>query len=228
MSRPIFIAGSRGVGKTTTANIISNLLECVEGSQKKREHINFADALKLELATYIYELHRYYHVVDPGGLTWHHKAIESMPGLDTTLLQFTYGKSIDDMVWEMNMSSVKEVYRRFMQWYGTDYRRKQFSDSWWTDKFVEAVAKVNNRTITSDMRFSNEYEVGESLKGIFVLVRSDLEQSNPEHESEDLSIWKDRHFDLTIINTRIPGDTTFTKLTRTIFDNLSIFTDTRL
>ena len=79
--------------------------------------------------------------------------------------------------------------RKFLQWYGTDYRRKEFGDDYWIrradDKVEEFRTEGANVVIFRDMRFDNEYEYIGSKGGYRIKVkRLNFDNGVPKHESE--------------------------------------------
>ncbi len=61
----------------------------------------------------------------------------------------------------------KPDYRLLLQWWGTDYRRKQDADYWikrWLDKF--RALPDNSFVVVPDVRFTNEFETIKKLNGL--------------------------------------------------------------
>jgi hypothetical protein len=79
--------------------------------------------------------------------------------------------------------------RKFLQWYGTEYRRKEFCDDYWIRqvdaKVEEFRAEGAAAVIFRDMRFDNEYEYIGSKGGYRIKVkRLNFDNGVPKHESE--------------------------------------------
>ncbi len=58
---------------------------------------------------------------------------------------------------------------KLLQWWGTDYRRRQDSD-YWVDKWQEQIETFKGIIVTSDVRFQNEANVIKTSKGYTVNV----------------------------------------------------------
>lgn len=78
----------------------------------------------------------------------------------------------------------------FLQWYGTEYMRKQVDEDYWVrclNDYIEDVAfLVPTLILVPDVRFSNELAWC-NKRGMTVYIERDLELDRPEHESESLS-----------------------------------------
>lgn len=67
----------------------------------------------------------------------------------------------------------KELFRPILQWWGTDFRRKMCSDSYWLNKWMKRVAKLpdNSVVICPDVRFDNERATIENNGGHMIRIK---------------------------------------------------------
>ena len=147
----IGIAGKKGTGKNTVANMI----------QSKAEHIGlkvaqvaFGDAVKTEVAQ-AYRIDknlcysqegkntavRFIMEEDDPRLPDHPECVKIVPDANNNL-------------WEAPV-------RVLLQWYGTEYRRKQNPDYWVnkTNMDINELCQVYDIVIANDVRFPNEYNL---------------------------------------------------------------------
>lgn len=96
----------------------------------------------------------------------------------------------------------KLMFRSVLQWWGTDFRRKQDKD-YWVKKWYTAISNIQHwqpatLIVAADVRFYNELKLIEQLGGeVWVVIRKGfpLEGGDDKHESEtalDGNLWK--HF----------------------------------
>jgi hypothetical protein len=116
--------------------------------------VNFADALKREVTTAI-KLHGsveklLYVGTDDGVEIPGWVMPDSNPPMNDPLCPF--GK-----------------HSKLLQWWGTDYRRRQDSD-YWVDKWEEQIDNFKGIVVVSDVRFQNEAKKIKALKGHLVNV----------------------------------------------------------
>lgn len=79
----------------------------------------------------------------------------------------------------------KDNFRLILQGWGTDFRRKIYSDDYWlkkTDEFISPV-NIHKDFIISDVRFQNEVDYVKSHNGILIRVERHLDYSD-SHISE--------------------------------------------
>lgn len=81
--------------------------------------------------------------------------------------------------------------RQVMQFWGTDYKRKYVSDSYWLDVVAQQMQETPGRYVITDVRFNNEADFIETRSGILVRVtREALERAfekldiSKQHPSE--------------------------------------------
>lgn len=61
--------------------------------------------------------------------------------------------------------------RTILQWWGTDYRRVKYSDSYWTDKVVQFIKDNPDKSIVvTDVRYDNEALLIKSLNGEVIQI----------------------------------------------------------
>jgi dephospho-CoA kinase len=81
----------------------------------------------------------------------------------------------------------KDNFRLILQGWGTDYKRKLISDSYWTDKVLQQIQDAINDdiqlVIITDVRFPNEYNFINSLGGILVRISRPIINAD-NHPSE--------------------------------------------
>jgi energy-coupling factor transporter ATP-binding protein EcfA2 len=79
-------------------------------------------------------------------------------------------------------SNKPDIMRALLQDYGTTVRRRD-SDTYWTDKWLEATAAMEH-VVVDDVRFINEAQTVHNQGGVVIrLMRSDI-VSTDNHESE--------------------------------------------
>lgn len=77
----------------------------------------------------------------------------------------------------------KAVLGPLLQWWGTEYRRGRFSETYWIDQFASQVYKLRAggyRVVTDDCRFDNEIDFVNQLGGkhIFIVRPKAAEQAS--------------------------------------------------
>jgi len=174
MSRILISFGnkSRG-GKDTSAEGIKDW--CARHSFPVL-HINFADALKIEVTDAIREAGSVEVLIARMGMpSW----VQPTPNADLEPLS-PYGKHV-----------------KVLQWWGTEYRRAE-NPNYWVDKHREKVVGFDGVVVTSDQRFINEAISTLELGGSNVNVRRLNEDSTQyfdlsrlaSHQSEvELDNW---------------------------------------
>ena len=75
----------------------------------------------------------------------------------------------------------KEYYRPIIQWWGTEFRRKQ-RDDYWMSKVGDVIA-ANKNVVVTDARFKNEADYLRAFDAYIIRVTRDLE-NNDTHSSE--------------------------------------------
>lgn len=97
----------------------------------------------------------------------------------------------------------KALFRKILQWWGTDFRRKMFGDTYWIDK---TRAKINGLpdgvvVVLPDVRFPNEANLIAEMQGNLWRVERPGLPSTDTHASETaLDGWTG--WDATIVNLR--------------------------
>ena len=89
--------------------------------------------------------------------------------------------------------------RDVLQWHGTDYRRKQFSESYWTDVIHSTINNApHSAFIIDDIRFPDEAEMVLSFPNHYLVqlypYREWVSGPNAKHESE-IALDNYEHFD---------------------------------
>lgn len=145
----IGIAGKKGTGKNTVADMI----------QKKAEHIGlkvaqvaFGDAVKTEVSQ-AYEIDKNLCYTQEGKNTKvQFKMNVNDPRLPKNEECIKIVPDADDNLWECPV-------RVLLQWYGTEFRRKQDPDYWVkkTNKDINELCQLYDIIIINDVRFPNEY-----------------------------------------------------------------------
>lgn len=84
--------------------------------------------------------------------------------------------------------------RRLLQWWGTDFRRKQDENYWikkWINRNVDLILD-DKPLIATDIRFRNEAGIIKSLGGIVIKIereaKSELSDIAQQHESENIFV----------------------------------------
>jgi hypothetical protein len=103
----------------------------------------------------------------------------------------------------LDKDETKAGFRTLLQWWGTDFKRKMFKDSYWLDlckEYIQTlqVAFPNAIICVTDVRFPNEAAMISELDGINVrLVRPDFgeEDTHPSETALD-----DYKFDMVLQN----------------------------
>ncbi len=141
------------------------------------ERHSFADALKREVCGKEKELCEQYNI-----------PYDENPPMDDPLCNSIHGKQ-----------------RALLQWYGTEFRRKQ-DENYWVNKLKEHLDSLAHKpqvVLIGDSRFPNEMQFIKSNKGIVVHVDrpnydSGLTEEQKNHPSE--TALKEYTFDYTLSN----------------------------
>ncbi len=107
----------------------------------------------------------------------------------------------DPWIYTFNLPETKPLFRKLLQWYGTEYRRNLFGTNYWLDKMTEFMDAQEPGTlvIAPDTRFVNEAEFCRNHAGFLIRVwRPGLDDNSP-HISE-VALDDYPHFNLTIEN----------------------------
>ncbi len=102
---------------------------------------------------------------------------------------------------EINES--KQVFRPFLQWYGTEYRRQyNGGENYWIKKMAEKVSRYDGQIIAiPDVRFPNEYEFIKSNGGVMLKITRDIFRDHlSTHASETSLPSTVFNFDFTLVN----------------------------
>ena len=86
---------------------------------------------------------------------------------------------------QAKMEQHKEIFRPFLQWWGTDFRRRFYGEDYWIKRWQEAVLPFSNYTgliIVPDVRFVNEAKTITDMGGEVFRVSRHL--CNDTHISE--------------------------------------------
>lgn len=86
------------------------------------------------------------------------------------------------------MEENKRIFRGGLQWYGTEYRRELYGESYWIDRLDDAIVsdpcRLTTLWIVTDVRFPNEHRYIRKHGGI------NLRIERPLHWSERLKFWR--------------------------------------
>lgn len=186
LPRIIGMCGAAGAGKDTVSLFLSYY-----GYQR----IAFADALKIEAYDAIANDDRsILDLAEKDGIY-----INCPPNILSTVRRFfqkhtlkkpisvvnlvpeTYTKKDEDKIRWINQNKV--ALRRYLQWYGTEFRRAQ-CDSYWTDRVREKIDSPLQRWVISDTRFTNEINMIRNLGGEIWRVDGRDDGYTPKHASE--------------------------------------------
>jgi len=176
----IGIAGQKGHGKDTVAQAMrDHILEGGIMPSAEVHIMHFADPLKSEVAQFLAAL-----PAPPDSLFGRHH----VPDDDwmTTEENFFYAMN--------GTPEEKAPFRLLLQWWGTEYRRGNFGDTYWTDQLRKGIeSKIAQRPhycdrtiiIVPDMRFPNEANFIYELGGYALrVVREGAGGSEDAHPSE--------------------------------------------
>lgn len=147
----IAISGKKRHGKDTLANFMWDL--CPLPYKVAQE--NFADPLKREASeAFGIPIEQFY---------------------DDTLERWWLKWLLIGLLWpKLCGPARKERWRKLLQFYGTEYRRNNFGQNYWVDKYKERVAELKAEGVdilfTADMRFPNELAAIKELGGKTVRV----------------------------------------------------------
>ncbi len=132
MSRIIISFGNKSRQGKDTA--VEGIKEWCERHDFPVLHVNFGDALKIEVTDGIREAGSVEDLILQMGMpSW----VVPTPNAELEPLS-PYGKHV-----------------KVLQWWGTEYRRSQ-NPNYWVDKYTEKVLKFDGVVVTSDTRFVNE------------------------------------------------------------------------
>ncbi len=196
----IGISGKKYSGKDTLCSFLQE-----EASKQGYLSIKraFADALKEEVAEFL------------------------VPAYNKNISSSLYGATSLDLIKAFNDPGIKENFRLLLQWWGTEFRRKQFSDTYWLDTLDSWIDTLKVKTckdkeslhgyntsafdtidlnlnnnhpilvIIPDVRFENEAKFIKDKDGVLIRINRNLDNKD-EHTSEtQLDEYK---FDLSVDN----------------------------
>lgn len=84
----------------------------------------------------------------------------------------------------LNVEERKAEFRPILQWWGTDFRRKMHSDSYWLLKWLQKAVKLHSGVmLCTDVRFLNEASIIKDLGGTLIRVKNNRVKSDG-HASE--------------------------------------------
>lgn len=90
--------------------------------------------------------------------------------------------------------------RYLLQWWGTDYRRRLYGESYWVDRF-QASLVGEKKVVVTDVRFPDEVEAIRRNGGqVWVVRRPSVVPVGDVHASEQLPRHDDSYFDAVIDN----------------------------
>lgn len=180
----ILISGKKQSGKNSIGAFIEELSE----NPNHIETFAFADVLKNMASDFFYD------VLNIDGYVEHHN----------------YEKdSFKNKVIPYKYNERKCTYRKFLQYFGTDFMRELFSDNLWVDNIIDHIKHnlhytADSMFIITDTRFPNEIErvqkeLGKKCDIISLRVeRPSLLVNENAHISE--TALDDYFFDYTIVN----------------------------
>jgi adenylate kinase family enzyme len=200
----IGLTGAAGSGKDTVADILVTHLGFVKAS--------FADALRDEVAA-AFKVNKSLFL----NRETKEIAIENL-----ALSQSTDQEFVDSILGNENPAYRHDAIhlarspRQIMQWWGTEYRRKQDPDYWlWTmAEKVDCLSLSHNRIVITDIRFDNEAEfiippdksLSRAVRNwrVWQIVRSNLEGQKVIKHTSELGV-QSKYIDQKIYNDhRIP------------------------
>lgn len=80
----------------------------------------------------------------------------------------------------------KELFRPILKWYGTEWRRNQFGQSYWLDRLKSKIsASSANVIVVPDVRFHNEAGLIHALGGHIVRIVKPDDLTHDPHISEN-------------------------------------------
>jgi hypothetical protein len=87
-------------------------------------------------------------------------------------------------------NNITATFRSLLQWWGTEYRRKQ-DENYWTDKFLEKAfeSPTGSLVLADDLRFPNEFDVIICNGGTTIRIdRPDRPQSATSNHPSETSL----------------------------------------
>lgn len=213
MRKVIGVAGWRGAGKDTIANFL------VTHAGFKR--IGFADRLYQEVAQAFDVTVEFLSDRKTKEQPLPELALINCKDPDASKHEGFVAVFLATMGETSTLDSLKKPRspREILQVWGTDYRRKMFSETYWVDSVRQTISKdKENSYVISDVRFVNEAEVITSLGGTMIKVIRPSQESERKkskaHES-DVGL-KGLHFDHEFINEE--GTEGLEKLRKSVLD----------
>ena len=180
----ILISGKKQSGKNLTASFIEELSE----NPNNIEVFAFADTLKNMASNFFYHVMGNEYYVE-------HKEYEK--------------DSFKNKVIPFKFNEKKCTYRKFLQYFGTDFMRELFSDNLLVDIVIEFIKgnllhTANNMFVITDARFPNEIErveekLGKKCDIVSLRVERPSLPVNPNAHISETAL-DDYFFDYTIIN----------------------------
>lgn len=99
------------------------------------------------------------------------------------------------------IKSNKAIFRKGLQWWGTDFRRTLKGENYWIEKWARNLIELAEPccVISPDVRFENEAKVVKHVGGLLIRVNRTNFISSDQHPSE-ISLDSYTDFDLVIQN----------------------------
>lgn len=160
----IGISGKKRHGKDTVGQIIQNL-------RPNAVRIAYADALKREVAIMVSK---------------YQNALDHTTGIDVAKVDKLIKQMNDDTIDPKTGVAMKEKFRLILQWWGTEFRRQMFTDSYWRDRLAEQLEQLSpdKLAIITDVRFPDEADQVKEMGGILIRVNRPGINDQSNHPSE--------------------------------------------
>lgn len=172
----IGISGKKRHGKDTVGQMIIN-------QRPNAQRLAYADALKYEVASMVTSYFK-------GQWYRDHDSPEENEAFRSSFIQTIIGKMNDDQINPATGQAVKEQFRLILQWWGTEFRRQMFTDSYWRDKLATKIRtlKADQIAVVTDVRFPDEADQIKEMGGILVRVNRpgmDVKSGHPSETALD-------------------------------------------
>lgn len=176
MKKVIGISGRAEAGKTTFANVGVDYF----GFTK----LSFAGPLKDEVREFLEVCDVDFTPEHLYGARKNEKLLLILSRIDSNHEAYQYLPKFLDTQERIRPSTYAISPRELMQWWGTEFRRRNFGEDYWIKKMEERIREVPGPVVIDDMRFQNELALVKYFLGVTIRVERPGHEAAPLHASE--------------------------------------------
>ena len=162
----IGIAGQKRNGKDLLCSLLIDKL-----GEDVATRLAFADPLRREVAEVLTDT----ELKDPN----------IMPFDRELAIEDYLDEMMDETIDPKTGQAVKVGYRLILQWWGTEFRRNKFGDTYWLDQhYATSIKQKQPIVIVPDCRFLNEAQYVKDNGGVVISIKRPGFENNDPHPSE--------------------------------------------